>query len=335
MRPLSPQEIESSIEELDSYLTPNELLFIRNHFGVPEVAPGQWRMRAGGMLERELAFGLADLRRFEVVRQPAVLQCAGNGRAFYQPPAAGAQWHRGAVGQAMWAGVRLRDVLERGGVKRGATHVEFACYDHPTAATAPPFVRSIPLARALDPTTLLGFEMNRAPLPPAHGGPVRLVVPGWTGNNWLKWIREITVIDHESHSHQMRTDYRLATSTEASTPVEANVVKSIIVRPLPDAILAPGVVTIAGFAYTGVGRVEQIEVSVDGNQWHRGELEPQRAPGAWQPWHFEWRVEKTGSYTLAARATDSNANVQPEAAPRNVGGYLWNGIDRVRCQVRG
>lgn len=149
MTPLNPQEIESSIEELDSFLTPNEFLFIRNHFGVPEVAPGQWRTRVGGMLERELSFGLADLRRFEIVRQPAVLQCAGNGRAFYQPPVAGVQWHRGAVGQAMWAGVRLRDVLERGGVKRGATHVEFACYDQPTAATASPFVRSIPRARSI------------------------------------------------------------------------------------------------------------------------------------------------------------------------------------------
>ncbi|MGH7863863.1 MAG: molybdopterin-dependent oxidoreductase, partial [Candidatus Binataceae bacterium] len=234
-----------------------------------------------------------------------------------------------------WTGVRLRDVLVRAQVANGARHVEFQGCDDPPNAADPRFVRSIALERAIDSTTLLAFAMNGRPLPPAHGGPLRLVVPGWTGQNWLKWIREIVVQGQPCDGHFMREYSAPARDGSASNaPICENRVRAIIARPLEGAVLAAGLITISGAALTGAGSVTAVEVSVNDGAWTRAELSAPQSPGAWQTWRFTLRAQPPGDYTLAVRATDSARDVQPETSAWNKGGYLWNGIERVTFSVR-
>ena len=331
-----PEELETPLEYLESFKTPNEVFFVRSHFGPPEIDPNSWRLEFEGMVERARTFSLEELRRFPVVTIPAVLQCAGNGRSFYTPKVPGVQWGKGALGNAEWTGVRLRDVLHELRPLRTATHIQSVGYDLPPMPTTPSFVRSLPLDRALDPTTILALEMNRAPLPTLHGGPCRLVVPGWAGDHWLKWLGRITLQDHEARGFYMETAYRLSRKDQVGTPpsITVNPVKSIIARPTDGSIIRSGKVTISGVAFSGGGAVERVEVSFDGGAWVATDVGRQTHPGAWQLWRHSWRPPKSGIHTIAVRATDRLGNTQPEQTPWNKGGYLWNGIDRIRCEVR-
>ena len=168
-----------------------------------------WEVEVVGLVEHPSRSALDALGRLEQVTTTAVLQCAGNGRALYRPRVAGAQWERGAVGQAEWSGVRLAELLDRAGVQAGAAHLHFHGGDAPPSPKTPAFVRSIPIERARVPSTLLALRMNGEPLPAVHGGPLRLVVPGWAGNNWSKWVRRIVVAREESPSFYMQTAYRM------------------------------------------------------------------------------------------------------------------------------
>ncbi len=331
-----PQELETPVEYLETYDTPNEVFFVRSHFGPPVIDRDAWRLEFQGMVKNPKSFSLRDLRKFPVVTLPATLQCAGNGRSLYSPKVPGVQWLKGGVGNAEWTGVRLRDVLDALRLRPAARHMQSAGFDLPPMPTTPRFVRSIPIERALDPTTLLAFEMNGAPLPVLHGGPCRLIVPGWAGDHWLKWIGRITLQDHEAEGFYMQTGYRISGQDQAGKPppVTANRVKSLIARPLDNAVMPAGRIVVSGVAFTGTGAVERVEVSLDGGAWVAADLDRQRSPGAWQQWRYTWDSPKAGAHTIAVRATDSAGNTQPDQTPWNKSGYLWNGIDRVRCEVR-
>ncbi len=331
-----PEDLETPVEYLDTFKTPNEVFFVRSHFGPPAIDRDAWRLELRGMVQNPRSFSLADLRKLPTVTIPATLQCAGNGRSFYDPKVPGAQWAKGGVGNAEWTGVRVRDLLNELKPTAAATHMQSIGYDLPPMPTTPAFRRSMPLERALDPTTLLAFEMNGEPLPTLHGGPCRLIVPGWAGDHWLKWLGRITLQDHEAAGFFMQTGYRLSgkDQTGPPPPVTANRVKSLIARPLEGAVLPAGKVTVSGVAFTGVGSIERVEISADGGDWLAADIEKQQSPGAWQLWRYSWDSPKAGAHTIAARATDSGGNTQPEQTPWNKGGYLWNGIDRVRCEVR-
>jgi DMSO/TMAO reductase YedYZ molybdopterin-dependent catalytic subunit len=288
-----------------------------------------------GLVRSPLTLTLDELKKFAIVSLPAALQCAGNGRTSFQPGVPGLAWGRGAVGNAVWTGVRLRDVLQRVGVVAEASHVGLAGYDDPPRPGDPPFVRSIALERALDRTTLLAFEMNGEPLPPAHGGPLRLVIPGWSGQNWLKWLRAIVVRKDATDGHFMREySIRAPGGAGANNPITENRVKSIIAQPPDGTVVSRGVINIRGVALTGSGSVTALEVSVNDGPWQPAELAAQESPGAWQTWNFTLRAERPGSYTIAARATDSAGDMQRETTEWNEGGYLWNGIERVTIEVR-
>jgi DMSO/TMAO reductase YedYZ molybdopterin-dependent catalytic subunit len=210
LRSSRPLDLESPASALDHWLTPNNLFFVRSHFGAPAVGREPWKLELGGMVERAATLSLDELSRgHEVVTVPAVLQCSGNGRGYFRPRVTGVPWERGAVGHAEWSGVRLADVLERAGIKPGAGHVHLLGADGPPSPKTPAFFRSIPLTRALDPSTILATRMNGEPLPLLHGGPVRLAVPGWSGNHWLKWLRVITVSRDEAPGFFMQTGYRM------------------------------------------------------------------------------------------------------------------------------
>lgn len=341
VRNTRPLDAETPVEAFERWLTPNEVFFVRSHFGAPAVGLGPWSLRVGGMVREALDLSPDDLDVFEAVTLPAVLQCAGNGRALFAPKVAGVGWERGAVGNAEWSGVRLRDVLERAGLADGARHVHLLGADAPPNPRTPAFFRSLPLEKALDPATLVATRMNGEPLPTLHGGPLRLVVPGWTGNHWLKWLRSITASADEAPGFYQQTGYRMPRSPAPPgasvppgdlVPVAAMNVKSLIARPSRGARLEPGPVEVRGVAWTGIGHVERVEISVDGEGWRPARLEGPDHEYAWRLWTFSWEA-RPGRHTIRVRAADSSGQTQPESSPWNRSGYLWNGIDAVECEV--
>jgi DMSO/TMAO reductase YedYZ molybdopterin-dependent catalytic subunit len=252
-------------------------------------------------------------------------------------------WEKGAVGNAEWSGVRLLDVLKRAGIKPDAAHVQLHGADTPPNPKTPAFFRSIPLSRALDPGTILATSMNGEALPLLHGGPIRLVVPGWCGNHWIKWLRKVTVAKEEAPGFYQQTGYKMPKipappgadlkPTDLTSVTTLNV-KSLIARPIEGATLKPGPIEVRGVAWTGEGTVEKVEVSTGPDRpWALAKLLGDPRPGTWRPWTLTWDAP-LGRHTLRARATDSKGETQPEATPWNRSGYLWNGIDRVTCEVR-
>ena len=189
-----PLDAETPVQEFASYLTPNSRFFVRSHFGPPPaelLSDPNWRLNVGGMVDRPLTFTLKELKQFEEVTLTAVVQCSGNGRAAHRPKTPGVQWERGAVGNARWTGVRLRDVLTKAGLQTNSRHVQFQGADRPVAATVPLFVRSIPVEKALHPDTILAYQMNGRPLPLLHGAPLRVITPGWMADSCIKWLTDI------------------------------------------------------------------------------------------------------------------------------------------------
>jgi sulfite oxidase len=344
-----PLDAETPVEAFRSWLTPDHQVFVRSHFGPPppDVAqPSVWRLRVRGLVDRSLVLTLADLGQFEAVSMTAVLQCSGNGRAFYRPHTPGVQWEQGAVSNVQWAGVRLRDVLERAGIKPDAHHVQLQGADRPVSDRTPLFIRSIPLSKAMHPDTLLAFHMNGEPLPLLHGAPLRLITPGWMAESCTKWLTDLTVQEDEAQGYYMETAYRYpsrpvfpgaqlnSAEKAAMVPVEAMVVKSVIVQPSHDAVVRRGPVIIEGVAWTGEGRIARVDVSIDeGHTWQQAELLGEDLPYAWRQWRFIWQTPEVGSRTILSRATDDGGRVQPPMSPWNPGGFLWNGMDRVRVRV--
>jgi sulfite oxidase len=342
VRSMRPLDAETPVEVFDRFLTPNRLFFVRSHFGPPAVGLSPWRFEIEGLVERPISFSLDDLKGLEQVSLPAVLQCSGNGRGFFKPTIPGVGWERGAVGNAEWSGVRLLDVLTRAGIKADAAHVQLHGADAPPNPKTPAFFRSIPLARALDPSTLLATSMNGEPLPLLHGGPIRLVVPRWAGNHWIKWLRKVTVAKEEAPGFYMQTGYKIPKvptppgvdlkPTDVKSVTTLNV-KSLIARPLEGATLKAGPVEIRGVAWTGEGVVQKVEIQTEQDgRWSAAKLLGEPKPGSWVTWSIPWEA-RPGRHVLRARATDSSGEVQPETTPWNRSGYLWNAIDRVTCEV--
>ncbi len=341
-----PFDAETPVREFTSFLTPNHRFFVRSHFGPPVpdlVSEAVWTLRVGGLVERPREFALKELRQMEAVTVTAVVQCSGNGRAFHRPKVPGVQWERGAVGNARWTGVRLRDVLSQAGVKQTARHVQLQGADRPVVASVPLFVRSIPLEKALHPDTILAYEMNGRPLPLLHGAPLRVITPGWMADSCIKWLTDISLLAEEAQGYYMQTAYRVpvtpvtpgaSTNGQAMIPVEAMVVKSLIAAPQEGATVDTGPITIQGVAWGGEVKVVKVEVSVDdGKSWEQVRLVGEDQPYAWRQWQYVWKAKTAGMFTILCRATDERGNVQPAASPWNPSGFLWNGWDRVTITV--
>ena len=344
VRSRRPLNLESPIAALEHRLTPNEAFFVRSHFGAPAIDLAPWDVEVTGLVSRPSRLTLADLERLEQATKTAVLQCAGNGRGLYRPRVPGVPWERGAVGQAEWSGARLADVLDRAGIESGAAHVHFVGGDAPPSPKTPAFVRSIPLDRARDPATILALRMNGEPLPVLHGGPVRLVVPGWAGNNWFKWIRRIVVARDEAPGPYMQTSYRMprtpvppgaAPGAVPMDPVTWMNVKSLVAWPERGRVLPAGPVEIRGIAWTGQGHVTKVDVRIDREgEWQSATLLGEPELGAWRPWRLRWESPSRGRHVIEVRAADSMGQVQPESPAWNRSGYLWNGFDTGACEVR-
>lgn len=345
VRVMRPYDAETPVREFTSYLTPNHRFFVRSHFGPPPpeaVSEVHWKLHVSGLVERSQEFTLKDLRQMKAVTVTAVVQCSGNGRAFHRPKVPGVQWERGAVGNAEWTGVRLRDVLAKAGVRTEARHVQFQGADRPVVASVPLFIRSIPLEKALHPDTILAYEMNGRPLPLLHGAPLRVITPGWMADSCFKWLTEITAQADEAKGYYMQTAYRVPTNpvepgvsaSGSSIPVEAMVVKSLVAAPQEGQTVQPGPVTIQGVAWGGEAKVVKVEVSFDeGKSWEPARLIGEDHPYAWRQWQYVWNAETTGMFTILCRATDAQGETQPATSPWNPSGFLWNGWDRVTVTV--
>jgi DMSO/TMAO reductase YedYZ molybdopterin-dependent catalytic subunit len=342
VRSRTPQDVETPVNMLTNWITPNDLFFVRSHLPAPNVEAAKWALTVAGSIDRPLTLGLDDVRALPRVTSAVTLECAGNGRAFFDPSVAGVQWRKGAVGNARWTGVRLADVLRRAGVRPAGQFVLLDGADRPIG-TVPDFARTLPMAKAMDPSTLLAFEMNGVPLPAAHGFPLRVIVPGWEGAYWVKWLTRLEVLDAQYDGFFVQTAYRYpvkpvapgaAVPPNEMEPLTGLAVKSLIVTPEDGASLPAGRLRVAGFAWTGDGEIARVDVSTDnGTSWQRARLGRDRERYAWRAFEYEWRGVPSGSHTVIARAVDSRGRMQTDAPQWNPSGYLWNAPDRISVNV--
>jgi sulfite oxidase len=332
-----PQNLATPKELFDRLITPNNRFFIRSHFGPPALDRDR-PLAVEGLVTNKLSLKLADLKSLPETSVTAVLQCSGNGRSLHTPRVPGLQWNHGAMGQAKWTGVRLRDVLTKAGLDAAltkGTHLHLRGADRPPKVSVPAFHRSIPIERALDPTTIVAWAMNDEELSLAHGAPLRLIVPGWAGDHWVKWLSRVAVEKEEAPGFYMQTAYRMpiepvapgsAVPPEKTRPATTFPVKSVIGS-------AHGRV-VKGVAFSGDAPIARVEVSLDGGTtWKPATLEGEAGVGRWQVFTYELPADVTGQVKALARATDAKKNAQPQSAAWNPSGYFWNAWDSAEWVV--
>jgi len=336
-----PIDAETPLELLgETYITPNDLFFVRHHWNPVFPDAATWALKVDGEVERPLALSLGDLKAMPRASATCVLQCAGNGRALHRPIVPGVQWTYGAAGNARWTGVRVRDVLEKAGLKAGAKHLHTFGTDKPPEKV-PPFHRSLELDKVRE-DGIIAFEMNGAPLPLLHGAPARLVVPGWAGDHWMKWLDRISPQPSAQTGFYMDTAYRFPKNPgepgvtfkpDEMSPVTELFVKSNITEAPPRARVGRKA-TIRGIAFSGAPDVARVDVSDDGGKtWAAATLGKDHDPFAWRLWSFAYLPKAAGKTTLVARATDSRGSVQPKDAVWNQSGYFYNAWPSVEIEV--
>ncbi len=334
-----PLNAETPAAALHSWITPNHVFFDRNQGAIPRrrIALARWRLSVEGEIQTPLAFSFDDIRRLPKAIAADTLECSGNGRSLLAEKSAGNPWTVGGVGNAVWGGVWLRDVLNQAGLKPAAAHVAFEGFDRPSGASGVKFIRSIPLEKALS-TTLLAYEMNGEPLPLKHGYPLRALALGWTGANCVKWLSRLTVMDRPFAGFFMDNVYRVFQKGQdpaTGEKVTGIKLKSIITQPLAGETLCAGTVVVLGAAYAGTDRVAGVDLSFDdGTTWRAAQLIGPDEPFAWRQWQYVWTGAGTGEYTLMARATDGRGRRQPMQAAWNVLGYGNNGVREHAVSVR-
>lgn len=329
------------LEALAYDVTPAGLHYLLVHYDIPVVDASAWRLAIAGCVERELSLSLDDLRARPSVTHAVTMECAGNGRAGLSPRPLSQPWLLEAVGTAEWTGTPLAPLLEEAGLTAAAAEVVFRALDRGVEGGEDQhYARSLTLEEAHRDEVLLAYAMNGAPLPPQHGFPLRLVVPGWYGMTSVKWLSAIELVDAPFAGYQQARGYRMRQSPdEPGDPVARIVPRSLMVPPgMPDfatraRIAEPGPCRVLGRAWSGLGEIARVEFSADGGaSWSDARLGPQQGPWAWRRWEADW-VAQPGEHELCSRATDSAGNQQPLAPPWNLGGYANNAVQRVAVSV--
>ncbi|HYY81763.1 MAG TPA: sulfite oxidase [Actinomycetes bacterium] len=330
------------LEALRYDVTPVGLHYLLIHFDIPAVDPGSYRLEVGGHVRRPLALSLEELRARPAVTQAVTLECAGNGRARLQPRPVSQPWLNEAVGTAEWTGTPLRPLLEEAGILPGAVEVLFGGADRGVQGEVEhDYERSLPVAEALREEVLLAWEVNGQPLPPQHGFPLRLLVPGWYGMASVKWLRRIAVVTEPFRGYQQASTYLIQQSEDdPGVPVTRIEPRALLIPPgIPDFLtrrrfLAPGRHLLSGRAWSGRAPLARVEVSTDGGRsWRAAELGERRSRWAWAAWSLPWEATP-GEHELCARATDESGATQPLEQPWNVGGMANNMVQRVAVTVR-
>jgi sulfane dehydrogenase subunit SoxC len=327
------------LEALRYDVTPVGLHYLLIHYDIPAVDAESWTLSVEGRVARPLRLTLEDLRARAAVDLTATMECAGNGRARLDPRPASQPWLNEAVGTARWRGVSLARLLEEAAPLEDATEVVFTGLDRGVEKEIEQrFQRSVPLEEALAGDSLLAYEMNGVPLPPQHGFPLRLVVPGWYGMTNVKWLESIEVVDRPFDGFQQASSYRFKVDEDdEGRPLTRMLPRALMLPPgIPEFFsrertLPLGEVRLEGRAWSGLAPVAGVEVSDDGGEtWAEAELGDDVAGRwAWRPWTSTWSPRAAGSYTLCCRARDDAGNVQPVDPEWNVGGYANNSVHRI------
>lgn len=350
-RSYRPPNLETPREYFRDVLTPNRAFFVRyHHANIPAVDARKWALQITGPAANAPAgFTLAQLRHeFEQVEITALCLCSGNRRGLFQPHVMGVQWGSGAMGNARWRGVRLRDVLQRAGVRADALEVAFEGADGPVLPGTPDFQKSLPIDKALDPETLIAFDMNGESLPHWHGAPARLVVPGWTATYWLKHLTSIELRNSAFDNFWVKTGYRVplgrfpgqsrfATQESVSnTPITDIIVNSLITTAAPrGAIAAARPLDVRGMAWDSGAGIRAVETSTDrGVSWQAAVLGKDSGRFSLRPWSAHMDLSQLkGAVTILARATSNNGTTQPLQAIANPSGYHHNAIQTLEVVV--
>ncbi|MBJ7453103.1 MAG: sulfite oxidase [Blastococcus sp.] len=328
-------------EFLDQPITPVASHFQLVHFDVPQLSAAGYSFTIGGQVAYPRTITLDELKQRPTVRQPSVMACAGNGRSFTHPRSIYVPWFSEALGAFEYTGTPLGPLLEEAGLLDDAVEVVFTGHDEGIdLGVRHHFERALPIDEAMAEGVILAWDANGGPLPPAHGFPLRLVVPSWYGMASVKWLKAITVINHPFQGVQQKLVYRLSfSSSDLGRPVQKKFVRAAIKPPgIPDLIsrkrfVDAGPVELRGMAWSGFGAIERVEISTDDRHtFSPATLEPPASPHTWTPWRFTWNA-RPGEHILAARATDVTGNTQPLEPLWNVQGMAQNGVERIAVHV--
>jgi len=349
-----PVQLETPRNYFASAFTPNEAFYVRWHLDrIPNALDLKiWRLRIEGNVSSPQALSMADLlRKFRPETIAAVNQCSGNSRSRLQPRVPGGQWGNGAMGNARWTGVKLRDLLNAAGMKSGSLQVQLQGLEQgegPEGMGSRSFMKSLDLDNPAIDECVVAYAMNGEPLPMLNGFPVRLVVPGYFATYWMKCLTWIRVLDKADENFWMKTAYRIPDTTRGTTtpeamkaggvktvPIGRMPVRSFLVSPDGSGKIPAGMgVTLRGIAFSGYGRVTKVEISEDNLQtWKAARLGEDFGAYSFRTWDFGWTPKAAGKYPIAVRATDEKGNVQPDEPMWNPAGYLWNRIERQEFAV--
>ena len=346
-----PPNFETPVSYFNEAFTPNNAFFVRYHLaGIPQaIDAAHWRLGVSGeSLDNPLELTYENLTRdFETVELAALCMCSGNRRGFSQPHVPGVQWGHGAIGNAKWRGVRLRDVLNKAGLKKDAVEIVLGGADGPVLDKTPDFVKSIPVWKAMDENTLVAFAMNGEKLPHWNGYPARIVVPGWTATYWMKHVTTISAIAQPFKGFWMNPAYRIPTGkfpvidrfvtqeTETNTPITEMVVNSMITSPEGGRKVRSGEpVTVAGVAWDGGYGIATVEVSVDeGKNWQTAQLGADLGRYAWRQWSHRFAPARAGRHAVLARAINRAGATQTFELIFNPAGYHNNVVQRIEIDA--
>jgi DMSO/TMAO reductase YedYZ molybdopterin-dependent catalytic subunit len=346
--PFEPAEVHLAnrnsgllLEALRHDVTPAGLHYLLIHFDVPYVPDTDWQIHVSGRVKEPLRLGLDEIKRLPQRTLRVTLECAGNGRAKLSPRYPSMPWEHGAVGTADWTGTPLRHILERAGLRDDAVEVAFIGADRGfDRGHEHDYGRSLARTEALGDDVLVVWAMNGQPLPPQHGYPLRLIVPGWYGMASVKWLSRIEVLDRPYQGFQQVRTYRYRADADGpATPITHMRVKSLMVPPgIPDfytrdRLVEAGPTHLFGRAWSGAGTsIARVEIGV-GGVWHEAQLDAPQGTFAWRGWRFLWHASP-GRYELACRATDANGEVQPLEPRWDMGGFGNNAVQRLPVHVR-
>ena len=344
IREQDPVNLEFPFDQLDSFLTPNDLFYVRSHFTRPVLEQADYRLTVDGAVEEPFSLNYGQLQELPAVTRPATLECAGNGRVYLVPQVRGAQWQLGAVSTAEWTGVPLSTVLDRARVTANACEIVLQGADQgtPKEEPIPPtkihYALGFPLIKAKD--VVLAYAMNGQELGKDHGYPVRAVVPGYYGMASVKWLTHIHVVEMPFQGYFQISDYAywdFEAGNPVRRPIREMLVKSAIARPTTREVIEAGSeYRVSGAAWSGAAAVSQVEVSTDGgHEWKPARFIDGEKPFVWRRWEFEWKVpSRKGRYILMSRATDKDGNVQPDQHDRSFGTYVIHHTLPVEIEVQ-
>jgi DMSO/TMAO reductase YedYZ molybdopterin-dependent catalytic subunit len=339
-----PPLLETPFEVFDEgVITPNDRFYVRWHWAVipTEVDVNSFRLRVHGQVQSELSLALADILSLPRVELAAVNQCSGNSRGYFQPRVAGAQWANGAMGNARWTGIRLKDLLDRAGVKAGAVQVRLKGMDEPVVEGAPDFMKSLDIDHARDGEVMIAYAMNGQQLPLLNGFPLRLVVPGWYSTYWVKMVNDIEVLDRPDDGYWMKTAYRIPDTPHAdvkpgesgirTVPISRMAPRSFITNIKPGENLpATAPALVRGIAFGGDTGVGRVDLSSDGGKsWQPAALGSDEGKYGFRRWESQVLLPARGPYTLMARCTNSDGVAQLNRANWNPAGFMRNVIEAI------